>query len=304
MTSSLQTDMRVIHALKLLREVDLSTVDQHCKVIHLQAHPRSTLNSSMRPVYLVLRAMALDMPVLNASPLSFLGKEFHSLFLLKTSKTLFFLSVLISCLSAASFASAMLADELGYGFLANMWTLWVCPIFYCILKNFEAGKTLLRLQEFVTCFFIVILIVLDSVSLAKITQNYRYCYGDLQDLCQEDDGLMCRKEYESSDDDLDEISCLSEGKAICMMLSIIFNYAGGLLLIPLLVVALVHRHYIEDFEAWRYERFAPEDLVLMDSVCILRVGQAEGELHGNWVVSEVYKARGEMEAEELGLMTS
>jgi hypothetical protein len=243
--------------------------------------------------------------MLNSSPLSFLGKQFQSLFLLKTSKTLCVLSVLISCLSAASFASAILADELKYGFLANMWGLWVGPFFCCILKSLDLNNPLLRLQKFGTCLFIVILITLDAISLARITQIYRYCYGDLQELCQEDDGLMCRKEFESSDDDLVEISCLSEDNVVCMMASVIFNYASCCLLIPLLVVVLVHRRYIEDFEAWRYERFAPEDFGLKDSVVILRVGEAECDVDGDWVMSEVYKASSEIEeVEELGLMTS
>lgn len=236
----------------------------------------------------ILSKMALP----KAKALTFLGKEMPSLFLIRNSRALLVLSLHISALSLMSFAMAIYADELGYGFLANMWNIWVGPIIYYILRSLDVGKTLLRVQNIISYFFVVMLIVLDSVGLAKVIQAYRYCYGDLEDLCVDDDGsLKCREEFSSvvkSSSDLKSIDCKDSTEYVAVITSIGFNYASCLLLIPFLVIAVTVRQYLDTLETWSSEAFAPEDVSIKDAGCVIRKGLRVYSVDDQWSMAEPY----------------
>mmetsp|Transcript_787 Transcript_787/g.1527 ORF Transcript_787/g.1527 Transcript_787/m.1527 type:complete len:151 (-) Transcript_787:3858-4310(-) len=87
--------------------------------------------------------------------------------------------------------------------------------------------------------------------LSRRVSDFRYCYGDLADICYEDakdsDTLYCRDEYDNAvqkSDSLNEIGCEQEEKAMIFLCALLCNIAACIVSAPYMLLCSAIRAYV------------------------------------------------------------
>ena len=156
-------------------------------------------------------------------------------------KTAFRLSVVLLCLAMVSMASGLLGKRYTYAIVANLTPLLFPVVLLEGAQQKLWGKELLKVQCLLATVYGLTLIILDSIILAFVVTNFRYCYGDWRDKCDSYDGsgslsLVCHSSAAPASSSGLFVYCESRENYVLQLISLGLNLIHSLGIAPYLLM--------------------------------------------------------------------
>lgn len=156
-------------------------------------------------------------------------------------KAAFRLAVILVALAAVSMVVGLVGKHYIYAIIANLVPVLFPIVVLEAVQQKLWGKELLQTQCLLGTVYGLTLIILDSIVLAFVVTDYRYCYGDWYDECHSYDGtasisLICRSPTAPSTSEGLFISCDSKENYILQMISLTINLLQSLGIAPYLLI--------------------------------------------------------------------
>lgn len=187
--------------------------------------------------------------------------QFTGTSLVRFLKFCMYLSVCISSVALISGVLGLVAEIYVYAVLANTLMVFYPMMLYFMLKQRYWTRKLLALQAGVSCLYVILLIITNSITINHFVIAYRYCFGDLNSDCEEasdnqDFDLICDGD-ESGDGT--KVYCPDKSLLELRFACVSANYIACALLFAYFLASLAVRRYLPTTPYEQHTNDTPED---------------------------------------------
>ena len=153
----------------------------------------------------------------------------------------FRLAVVLVCLAAVSLVAGLVGKRYTYALTANLAPVLLPLVVLEGVQQRLWGKELLKTQCLLVTVYGLTMVILDSIILAFVVTNFRYCYGGWNDQCEPYDGtgsvsLICRSSTAPSTSSGLFVTCDSRENYILQLISLSLNLIHSLGIAPYLLL--------------------------------------------------------------------
>lgn len=156
-------------------------------------------------------------------------------------KAAFRLAIVLVSLAAISLVAGLVGKRYAYALTANLVPVLLPLVVLEGAQQRMWGKELLKTQCLLATVYGLTMIILDSIILAFIVTNFRYCYGSWNDQCDSYEGsgsvsLICRSPTAPSTSNGLFVTCDSRENYILQLISLGLNLIHSLGIAPYLLL--------------------------------------------------------------------